>query len=150
MVAESVLKRGIQPHHYFIARTIMSFCEEGILKYAIVRSAMYRVGKGLREAYGGPSDPVKAIEFLNGLLGFTGRLEVIREGAVVKVTVDRATCKMCPRIIGGTELTEPLCPLPGLLSGYLGANLKGSSFQRDWQTCVINLNLESLQNSAEA
>ncbi len=145
MSREHVLGRGVQPLHYFIARALAAFREEGFLKYAIVKGAMAKVGKSLADVYGRPDDPAQAVKFLNGLLGFAGRLEAQLDGNTLAVVVDSSTCRICPRVIGGAELTEPLCPIPGLLSGYLGAKLSGSGLRKDGWLCIVEL---EVQNSA--
>ncbi|QOJ78552.1 hypothetical protein IG193_07290 [Infirmifilum lucidum] len=139
MSREVVLERGIQPLHYFVAKALAAFREEGFLKYAIVKGAMARVGKSLADIYGKPEDPAQAVMFLNGLLGFAGRLEARLDGNTLRVVIDSSTCRICPRVVGGAELTEPLCPMPGLLSGYLGARLNGIGLRKEGQTCIVEL-----------
>jgi len=138
---EEILRRGVQPHHFFIAKSFAAFRDEGFLKYAIVKGAMARVGKALREEYGAPEDPAEAAVFLNGLLGFAGSLEAARDGQTLRVTIDSSTCRICPRAVGGADLTEPLCPIPGLLGGYTGAKANGLPLRKDGQKCIVELSL---------
>lgn len=136
---ELVLERGVQPHHYFIAKSLAAFREEGFLKYAIVKGAMYKVGKALAEIYGRPEEPDKAVSLLNGMLGFAGQVEAKIEGSTLRVIIRSSTCRICPRVVGGADLTEPLCPIPGLLSGYTGFRLNGAGLKKESDTCIVEL-----------
>lgn len=131
--------RKVTPLHAFIASSLATFREEGVLNYAIVTKAMENVGRRLRTLYGLDGQPVEVILKSNKVLRLAEYLEVEEDPQYIFTKILTKSCNICPRAVGGLELPGRLCPFPGLLSGLTGLKPDLEGTKREGDFCKIIL-----------
>ncbi|MGC9146465.1 MAG: hypothetical protein ACP5GL_01415 [Infirmifilum sp.] len=132
-------ERNVTPLHAFIASSLASFREEGVLNYAIVTRAMENVGKKLLNIYSFSNNPKEAILEANELLHFAEQLSLEEDTLHLYVKVTTSSCNICPKAVGGLELPGRLCPLAGFFSGITGLKPDLENTGREGGFCKIVL-----------
>ncbi len=131
---DQIEKRELNPYHVFMASFLAGLHSMGMLNQATVtvaargagrKMALYLQAKGDLPPLRGTlmEKAATLIEHLQKVMPLGMQVQVEVKGDEVEVKVEGATCKFCPKGVGGAELEGTLCPYPALLASFADALL---------------------------
>jgi len=138
-LSRMITERELEPLNIFIASFLAGLNETGVLNQALTWIASKKAGRYLGQ-YAKIQEDAPALEqaareanaeqalswFLHKMkISVNTRIEIRTDG--LSLRVGRTTCKLCPKGVGGAELEGTLCPVPGLVLGFLATYLAGTA-----------------------
>ncbi len=123
---EEYSKRGLAPHHVFIATLLALLRRYGALNFGIVINISQEAGRKLGQIAlkerGGDIKKLsipELIQLLNSLIDLNQEIKVDYNGEKLVIKARRSACKLCPSCIAESELPGKLCPYVGLIEGFI-------------------------------
>jgi len=127
-----VIKRDLSPHHSFLASFFAGLAEMGMLNQGSVNIVSKRAAEYLYSyleakdlvpdsaAYTHKSDLEilkYIIDYINDILSLLGLYEIQwAQGNRALLLVDGTLCRICPKGVGGAEITGTICPIPTFIA----------------------------------
>jgi hypothetical protein len=117
------LKVNANAYHVYIACILAKLMEKGVLEFGVLKEVTEDTGRCMAQyisAHGlSFNNAQEALLFLNDLMGLTDEVKIEPRGDTLEVRLNRDSCRICPRNVGGLDLPGPACPNIGFIKGYL-------------------------------
>lgn len=154
-----VIERDINPYHAFLSSYFAGFAELGMINQGSINIVSRRAAEYLYsylearewisklkrfEDITSPECIRYHVDCVNGMLNIMGNYEVVgtAEGEI-SLHVAGDMCRICPKGVGGAEISGSFCPIPtfiermvNLMLGQDVLALQGKGICKEGLTCV--------------